>query len=307
MSTTPNKTFRTTLELMRIHQWLKNGFVFAAPLFARQLDDGEVFAKTVAAFASFCLISSMVYVLNDIVDAENDRLHPTKKDRPIAANRYSTKSALQLIVFLFIGAVVLSFFLATPKTTLVILIYASSNVLYSFVLKHIVILDVAFIAFSFVLRILAGAAATGAVPSFWLLLCTINVSLFLGFAKRRAELIALEDSANEHRKVLEHYSHDFLDQVMSVVTTTTLICYILYTIDARTVEYFGTRGLVVTVPFVMYGIFRYLYLSYHRSEGGSPTRALLIDLPFLINNLCWGISCVIIIYWRDALGDWFPL
>ena len=171
-------------------------------------------------------------------------------------------------------------------------------------LKFVVILDVGFIALGFILRILAGAAATATEPSFWLLLCTLNVSLFLGFAKRRAEVITLGHEKEAHREVLAHYSEGFLDQMISIVTTATLVCYILYTMDANTVEYFGTRGLVLTIPFVMYGIFRYLYMTYHLQEGGSPTKAVLMDPMFLINNALWGAACVAIIYWGDELPVW---
>lgn len=294
---------RTTLELMRVHQWHKNVFVLAAPLFAKQLGEVDPLIQTLGAFASFCLMASAVYVLNDLVDVENDKLHPTKKNRPLASGRYSTDHARILIGVLVVAATVLAY-LVSVATAAIILLYAVSNVLYSFVLKHMVILDIAFIGYGFILRILAGAFATGATPSFWIILCTLNVSLFLGFAKRRAELIALEEAANEHRKVLEHYSHDFLDQMISIVTTTTIMCYIMYTIDARTVEYFGTRGLVLTVPFVMYGVFRYLYISYHRNQGGSPTRAVLVDVPFIVNNALYAAACIFIVYFGENFGEW---
>lgn len=298
---------RAALELMRPAQWIKNGFVYAAPLFAKELDDPLQFGLTTAAFAAFCLISSAVYVLNDLVDVEQDKLHPTKRNRPLAAGRIRAGAARRLFVLLFLVGLAVAYFLATPLTAVVVGSYALLNILYSFALKHMVILDVGFIAFSFILRILAGAAATDSALSFWIVLCTVNVALFLGFAKRRAELMTLKETANDHRRVLEHYSEGFLDQMISIVTTTTLVSYILYTIDDRTVENFGTRGLVLTVPFVMYGIFRYLYVSYHRSEGGSPTRVVLLDVPFLINNVCWGMACVLIIYFQEDLAGWFPL
>ncbi len=168
------------------------------------------------------------------------------------------------------------------------------------------ILDVGFIALGFIFRILAGAIATSTEPSHWLLLCTFTVALFLGFAKRRAELINLGDGAAGFRSVLADYSEGFLDQMIAIVTTTTLICYILYTVDERTASIFGHRGLVVTVPFVMYGIFRYLYLTYHQRAGGSPTKTILMDPLLILNNLCWGAACVAVIYWGDRFADWIP-
>ncbi|MEK7793182.1 MAG: decaprenyl-phosphate phosphoribosyltransferase [Candidatus Hydrogenedentota bacterium] len=296
---------RNTIALMRCHQWVKNVFVFAAPLFARRLDDPAALLAAAFTFLSFCLISSAVYIFNDIADVEQDRKHPTKRNRPLAARKLTIAYGLVLMVILAVSALALGWLAVSWKVAAVLAVYAGSNVFYSYVLKHAVILDVGFIAVGFILRILAGAYATETTPSYWLVLCTLNVSLFLGFAKRRAELIRLGDSAAEHRAVLEHYSEGFLDQMISIVTTSTLVCYILYTVDDRTVGYVGSYGFIVTIPFVMYGIFRYLYLTYHRDRGGDPTRAILMDPMFLLNNLAWGLACIAVIYWGAQWADWF--
>lgn len=293
-----------SLELMRPHQWIKNGFVFAAPLFAKKLGDPSQLGLALIAFACFCLTSSAVYVMNDLIDLERDRAHPRKRNRVLASGRLSARYAGALMAVLLAVSLGVSLAFVSPLATGVLALYAGGNVLYSLVLKHVVILDVGFIAFGFILRVLAGAAATGAAASHWLLLCTFNVSLFLGFAKRRAELAG--HGGGDHREVLSRYSEGFLDQMIAVVTSATLVCYILYTVDDRTAEIFGHRGLVVTVPFVMYGIFRYLYLTYHEKEGESPARTILMDPLFLLNNVAWAASCVAIIYWGSRFAEWIP-
>lgn len=297
--------FSSTIRLMRPHQWVKNVFIFAAPLFARELNDPQQFMATILTFAAFCLVASAVYVQNDLADLKRDRAHPTKRNRPLAARELTIPYALGLMLVLLSAGISIALTLVTAKTAMVLGGYFLANVVYSYFLKHVVILDVGFISVGFILRILAGAAATATLPSYWLLLCTLNVSLFMGFAKRRAEVLALGDQAEAHREVLAHYSEGFLDQMISIATSATLVCYILYTVDDRTSENFGSRALVLTVPFVMYGIFRYLYLTYHLDEGGSPTKAVLMDAVFLINNACWGLSCIAIIYWGDTLSEWF--
>ena len=294
------------IEAMRCHQWVKNGFVFAAPVFARRIFVPEGALATVLAFIAFCLGASAIYILNDLIDLRRDRMHPLKKSRPISSGRVSSQEAVCLALALAAGALTLSVLTLPLSACIILIAYLLANVLYTTVLKHLVILDVMFIAVGFLLRVLMGACAASAPPSHWLLLCTLNVSLFLGFTKRRAELVAMEERATDHREVLEHYSHAFLDQMIAIVTGATLVCYILYTVDARTVEVFHTRALVATVPFVLYGVFRYLYLSYHRSEGGSPTRAMLKDRPFQINMVCWGLTCLAIIYWGQEIATWSP-
>lgn len=168
-----------------------------------------------------------------------------------------------------------------------------------------VIIDVMLIASGFVFRVLAGSAAIRVPPSHWLVLCTILISVFLGFSKRRAELVLLKENATAHRRVLAHYNTTFLDQMISIVTSATLLCYILYTVDVRTVHVFGTRALLLTVPFVMYGIFRYLYLIYHQGDGGDPSRAVFTDTPLLIDLFFWIIACITVVYKGKLFTGWF--
>lgn len=297
---------RALVEALRIHQWIKNGFIFAAPVFGRKIADPTVAGRTVAAFLVFSLAASAVYVLNDLIDHERDRAHPKKRRRPIASGRVTRSEAMVLVAILVFAATILSFALLPPVATALIGVYLVANALYTFRLKHVVILDVMFIAVGFLIRVLTGAAAAQVAPSHWLLLCTLTVSLFLGFTKRRAEIVAMNDNARDHRRVLDHYSIAFLDQMIAIVTGATLVCYILYTVDARTVAEFGSPYLVATVPFVLYGVFRYLYLGYHRDEGGNPTRAILTDWPFLVNLALWGLACLAVIYYGDALAAHFP-
>ena len=294
------------LEEMRCHQWIKNLFIFAAPVFAKQITDSTKAILAGEAFLSFCLGASSIYILNDLIDLKQDRLHPRKCRRPLASGRLSPGIGVGLTLVLGGGSLGLAFGALPLPAGIILLLYLVQNLLYSFYIKHMVILDVMFIALGFLLRVLMGAVATHVAPSYWLLLCTVNVSLFLGFTKRRAELEVLEQEAKNHRKVLEHYSHAFLDQMVAIVTGTTLVCYILYTVDERTEAVFGTRYLIATVPFVLYGIFRYLYLGYHVNEGGSPTRAILKDIPFLVNMFLWMLSCLVIIYFGSHLARLFP-
>ena len=300
------KRLPAAIEAMRPHQWHKNAFVFAAPVFAREITQPDKLLATVVAFVAFSFASSAVYLMNDLRDLEGDRLHPKKKSRPLPSGRLSKGQAVQLIALLVALSAGLCIFLLPLATTLVIAVYVAANVLYSFGLKQVVILDVMFIAVGFILRILAGAAATAVNPSYWLILCTLNVSLFLGFTKRRAEIIELETDAHSHRAVLAHYSQAFLDQMIAIVTGATLVCYILYTVDERTVAVFGTYGLVATVPFVMYGLFRYLYLGYHLHEGGNPSELVVKDVPLVINGILWILACIIVIYWGPMISDLMP-
>ncbi len=297
---------QTIIEAMRIRQWIKNGFVFAAPLFARQIAVPDKALAVFAAFAAFCLASSAVYAMNDLIDLRRDRLHPVKRMRPLASGRLTISAAIGMALGLAAAALALSLLMLPLFATMVLIAYILSNLLYSLYLKHLVILDVMFLAVGFILRVLIGAAAAAVSPSHWLLLCTLTVSLFLGFTKRRAELIDLEGRAHSHREVLEHYSHDFLDQMVSISTGATLLCYILYTVDARTAEVFHTRGLIATVPFVLYGVFRYLYLSYHRNDGGNPAELILRDRPFLLNLALWGAACTVIIHYGPQMAAWLP-
>jgi len=269
--------------------------VFAPLVFSRRLFDRWAFLEVLAGFLIFSLAASSVYIFNDLTDIESDRRHSEKKSRPLPSGEISTQIAILISAVLCALSLAVSF-LMDRQFGFIVLSYIIINALYSIILKHLVIIDVMVIAASFVLRVLAGAAIVRVYPSNWLIICTILLSLFLGFSKRRRELILLTDNANSHRQVLEHYSPYFLDQMISVVTATTVMSYMLYTVSDETIKFFGTRQLLWTVPFVLYGIFRYLYLVHQKEGGGDPSEIVLKDKPLLINILLWGISCISLIY-----------
>jgi 4-hydroxybenzoate polyprenyltransferase len=282
------------LETMRPRQWTKNVFVFAAVAFGQRLYDQSAVVWSLAAFIIFCLVSSSVYIVNDIVDAEQDRQHPTKRRRPIASGRLPLSLAVPAAIFLSAFGIALSLAI-NIYFTLIAAIYLVLNLLYSFSLKHVVILDVLLVSLFFVLRAAAGAAAINVEISHWLLICTLLLALFIALSKRRHELVLLEANASAHRASLTEYSPYLLDQMIAVVTASTVMAYILYTVDSRTVAEFGTTWLMATVPCVIYGVLRYLYLVHQKGEGGDPDRIILSDRPFLVNLLVWvGIVAVVI-------------
>ncbi len=264
------------IRLMRPHQWLKNGFVFVGLLFGHAWNDPEKVTQALAAFAAFCLLASGIYVINDLIDREQDRVHPKKKSRPLAAGTVSVHAALFLAASCFIGGSAVALLWA-GSAPWIFAAYVIMNIGYSFGLKHVVILDVFIIAAGFMLRILAGTLGIGIAPSHWLLLCGLMLTLFLGFAKRRAELNALLAESAGHRRVLEHYTEGMLDQFITIAAAGTVISYALYTVSAETVALHGTRGLIATVPFVLYGMLRYLWRLHRAGGGGDPARELLTD------------------------------
>lgn len=280
---------------MRIGQWVKNLFIFAALIFSGNLFSLGDLYLTLQGFLLFSLVASGVYIFNDVVDIEKDKLHPVKSRRPLASGKLPPRVALGFSISLVLGAVMLSYFL-NPNFSLIILFYLIINIWYSYQLKSIVIVDVMTISAGFVLRVVAGAVIINVPTSEWLIICTVLLALFLGFGKRRHELSILERHADTHRPVLQHYSTYFLDQMIGIVTATTVISYALYTISDETVQKFGTKNLIYTVPFVLYGIFRYLYLIHKKEEGGNPTRLMIKDLPMVINMVLWISSAIIIIY-----------
>jgi len=286
---------KTLFQLFRIRQWSKNLFIIAPLVFSKRLFECQAFMEVFWGFILFSIASSSIYIFNDIKDLENDRQHPQKKHRPIAAGKISVPFAMCLSIFLGISSLTVSFYVKTIFGWIV-LIYIIINILYSLTLKHIVILDVMTIASGFVLRVVAGAEIVEIYPSNWLIICTILLSLFIGFSKRRHELVLLSTNANNHRTVLKDYSSYFIDQMIAVVTAATVMSYMLYTVSSETVKFFGTRHLIWTIPFVLYGIFRYLFLIHQKKEGGDPTEVVLKDIPILLNILCWIIACIIIIY-----------
>ena len=278
------------IRLMRPKQWIKNFFVFAAVVFSKNIFNIDCLFKAGLAFVCFCLISSCAYVLNDLVDVEKDRHHPRKQYRPIASGVVKQMEAIVILMILLGLATVLSFNVSW-YFGIAVLAYFINNLLYSFALKHIVILDVMSIAIGFLLRVIGGALAIDVDISEWILLCTLLISLFLGLSKRRNELITLESSAGKHRKILEEYSSEFINNMLSIVTACTVMSYSLYTFSAYTNNY-----MMFTIPFVLYGIFRYQYIVYKKNEGGSPEEVILSDKPFLINIILWIIVSIVILY-----------
>jgi 4-hydroxybenzoate polyprenyltransferase len=279
---------------LRPRQWSKNLFVFAGLIFSQSLFTPLVW-PALGAFLIFCALSGAIYVFNDLADVEKDRLHPTKRNRPIASGALTAPTAVVLGVVLLVGSLVAAFRLSVPFG-LVAASYAILLTAYSLWLKHLVILDVLTVAAGFVLRAVAGAAAIAVEISGWLVICTILVALFLALGKRRHEYRTLRGEAAAHRPILAEYSESFLDQMVAVVTASTVTAYALYTMSPDTVAKFHTRLLPVTLPFVLYGIFRYLYLLYRRELGGNPSDLLLNDRALLINTVLWMLALLVIIY-----------
>ena len=285
------------LSALRPKEWVKNGLVLAPLFFSQNFLNSTALPRATAAFVLFCLVSSSVYLLNDIWDRERDRRHPLKRFRPLASGKLSVPLAAGVMLALF-GVAIAGSLILDEMFALTLGIYALLNVIYSAGLKNIVILDVFAIAFGFVLRVIGGALVIDVAISHWLLICTTLLALFLGFSKRRHELLLLGDKASSHRDVLADYSPDFLDMMIGIVTASTVMSYILYTVSEETVRRFHTDRLLLTVPFVLFGIFRYLFLVYHRDQGGNPARELLTDSFLIVDVFLWSVLTGIIIYWN---------
>lgn len=284
------------LRLLRPHQWIKNGFVFIGLLFGHAWSDPQRFSAVLLAFAAFCAASSAIYILNDWRDREEDRHHPRKRHRPLASGQVSPRLAFVLLAVLVIISLGLGYLVSSALTGLVVA-YLLLNTGYCLGWKHEVILDVFLIAAGFMLRILAGTLGVGIAPSQWLLLCGLLLTLFLGFAKRRAELELLAEGGKAHRAVLAHYSAGLLDQMLSVVASGVLVSYCLYTVSPETIALHHTPNLIYTVPFVLYGLFRYLYRLHQRGGGGDPSQELLGDRPLLLAVIGWLVVTISILVW----------
>lgn len=280
---------------MRPEQWIKNLFVFGPLLFSQNLLDVEKFFAAFLAFLIFCGASGATYLVNDVKDIEEDRYHPAKATRPVASGRLSVKAATVSAILLSGLCIRASWFLSS-KFAAILLAYLTLNLLYSFILKELVIIDVMTISVGFVLRVLAGSAVIDVPTSQWVLICTALIALFLGFSKRRHELILQENGAASSRKVLSHYSPYFLDQMIAVVTASTVMSYALYTVSNETIEKFQTSNLIYTIPFVLYGIFRYLYLVHKKDRGGSPAQIMLSDKPMMLNVILWVVAVLAVLY-----------
>ena len=280
---------------LRPDQWTKNLIVFAGLIFGQRLHEPSAIAIAGAAFAVFCALSSAMYLVNDIVDRADDRRHPTKSRRPIAAGTISPGIATAGALVLGGTALGAAFWLGSGLG-LVAIAFVGLLGLYSHVLKHVVILDVLVIAGGFVLRAVGGAVAVAVPISQWLLVCTVLLALFLGLAKRRHELVLLGEEAGRHRRSLTEYTPQLLDQLISIVAAATVVSYAFYTTEPATVEKFATDRLTLTLPFPVYGVFRYLYLVHRHDGGGSPAEMLLRDRPLLVCVALWAIAIVLIIY-----------
>ena len=283
------------LAAVRPRQWTKNLLVFAGLIFSRGLHEPALVARSAAAFALFCLLSGGIYLINDVLDAERDRLHPQKRHRPVASGRLPAPVAFWAGIALLMGASLAAFALSV-RFGVVAVAYAALLSAYSAGLKHVVIVDTLIIAAGFVLRALAGVVVLDIELSNWLLLCTILLALFLTFGKRRHERLALDAGAADHRPILEEYSPQLLDQMIAVVTASTLMAYALYTMAPETQTKLGTTRLPLTIPFVLYGIFRYLYLLYRRDLGGNPSELFLTDRALLLAVALWGAAVIVILY-----------
>lgn len=286
---------KSLLLSMRPQQWVKNTVLFAGLVFSFNLFQLELLFKVLLAFTLFCSLTSGVYILNDILDLKSDRTHPTKSKRPIASGKLKVSMALFFSIIFVLASLLLSFYL-DRTFGLVVLSYLVLNLAYSQFLKNVVIIDVMAISLGFVLRAVAGAVVINVEISSWLIVCTTLLALFLGFGKRRYEIILLEGRAEEHRKSLVDYSTYFLDQLISVVTASTVVAYAFYTLSPAVESRLGTSHMALTIPFVLYGIFRYLYLIHQKEEGGSPTRTLLTDKPLIVDILLWLFLVILIVY-----------
>lgn len=289
------------LKLMRIHQWVKNLIIFAGIIFGKKLNDPVVMTRGLAAFFLFSIVASSQYVVNDYLDRKEDALHPEKKDRPIASGKINASHALFITAIILPVALVLSYIL-NPTFFFLTLFYLLFNIVYSKYLKHMVILDVMSISIGFVIRAIAGAIVAGVSFSSWLILCTFMLSLFWGFSKRRGELTILEEGAGKHRKILEEYSVTFLDLMLGVVASMTLMSYVMYTVSNYAIQNMGTDKLIYTIPVVVYAIFRSLYIIYIKNMGHNPTKAILTDASILVSGLLWVVMIIIMAYTNFSLN-----
>lgn len=290
------RTIRLLFKSVRPHQWIKNAFILLPLLFARKIFDIPSVLLGLLSLVIFCMMTGAVYLINDLFDIEEDRLHPVKRYRPLASGLISPQSAIItagcLLLISLAGGIWIrkSFFV-------ILVIYLLIQGLYNFWLKEIVILDIFCVSSGFFLRVVAGAEAVQVPMSHWLIICTILIAMFLAMGKRRQELVVLgELNAVEHRRVLASYSPYLLDQMIGVITASTLLSYILYCISPETIDKFQTSHMVYTFPMVLYGIFRYLYLVHQKNQGGEPEKMLVSDIPLMLSVLFWALLSMLIIY-----------
>lgn len=284
------------LKLMRPLQWIKNAFVFVGIIFSGKFTDYQLLLQAVYIAFVFSLVSSSVYILNDLFDRENDRRHPRKSSRPLASGEISPGAGGFLMLVCLVTGLTAGMFIS-PVVAGLLIIYVLQNLAYSKLLKNVVILDVFIIALGFMLRILAGTLGLGITPSRWMMLCSLMVTLFIGFGKRRAEICELEEAVN-HRAVLESYSLPLLDKMMGITASGVIITYSLYTVDSSTIALHRTDALIYTVPFVIYGVLRYLYIIHRQGGGGDPSKLVVKDPHILADVLLWLLAVLLILHWR---------
>ncbi len=291
------KIIKNYIILIRPYQWVKNIILFAGLIFGKKLNDPEAILRAVSAFFLFSFIASCQYVINDYIDRKEDAMHPEKKHRPLASGAIEPNTALFTTVIVFSFSLTLSYAIS-PIFFYLVGFYFFFNLLYSIYLKHIVILDVMSISIGFVVRAIAGAVVVNVDFSHWLLLCTFMLSLYWGFGKRRGELILLNDSARHHRKILHEYSVVYLDLMLAVTATMTLMSYVLYTVSPSTAQNLGTDKMIYTIPIVVYAIFRSLYIIYIKNLGHNPTKAILTDLSVLLSGFFWLVLVSFLMYFK---------
>lgn len=288
--------FKNYFQLLRVPQWIKNLFVFVPLMFSLHLFEAEYFLASLKGFLIFCLASSFIYVINDIIDIEADAAHPQKKYRPLPSGKISKHSAWITSIVIFLLLILLSF-ISPIEFIYFLTSFILLNIFYSVYFKHIVILDVFSIAAGFTIRVLAGAAIINVPVSSWLVLTTMFISLFLGVMKRHSELEQItEREITPTRKVLAEYSLTFTNQMATVAAAGVIICYALYTVSQRTVSVFGTEDLIYTTPFVVFGIFRFMYLEYLNQKGENTTQIMLTDLPMILTVVLYAATTVLIVY-----------
>jgi len=297
---TLSQALRAAVEAVRPGQWVKNLLVLAGFFFAladkfQTVSFRSAFLRTMLGFVLFCMISGAVYIMNDLHDVAADRAHPEKKNRPIASGRLPGKVAVAEYFVLLFAALALSMLLGRLFAGC-LAAYFLMQPLYTYFLKDRVLVDVFVIAIGFVMRVFVGTVAAGVRASSWLLLCTFMVALFLILCKRRGEKVSLGEGAPAHRKVLAKYDAVFLSHLITVTSACTILCYALYTLAPETVAKFGTERMVTTVPFVAFGIFRYMYLVFNCAQGGRPERTLTRDVPTVVNMLLYAVACIFVMF-----------
>jgi 4-hydroxybenzoate polyprenyltransferase len=292
----------TYLSALRMYQWTKNLLVLAPLIFAKQMHLPDQVMRSGIALAAFCLAASATYLFNDLMDIEKDRAHPAKRKRPLPSGALDPATAWAMLLLCLAGAVALAFFLGRPFFG-ALCFYVGLTTAYSLMLKHMIIIDVLCIALGFVLRAMAGAVALDVAFSNWLVVCTLFLALFLGLCKRRQEILLLEEGAENHRRVLLHYTVPYIDQLILIVSSGALITYTIYTCSPEVVERLGTDKLYMTLPFVVYGLFLYLFLVHHSSGGGDPSAVLMRDRPLGFSVVLWAVACATIMYfWSVPVG-----